>query len=174
MSHLQLRTCVVATMGRLLSASLLVLLPARVAAQVERPKSGVPYDVDKRPQPQGSDLAILLPVHVGAFTREPLPADTKPPSNEDLNVHYVAGGDSIFVGFSLPDNAADAQAAVTTTRDEAGTSKEDLKAASYRVGKDPSYFKAGKFMSWTRGRYFYYADANRPSALDRFMRAFPF
>jgi hypothetical protein len=111
---------------------------------------------------------------VGVFTRPALPANAEPPANEDLNVTYVAGADSVFVGFSLPENASDAQAAVTTTRDDAGASKEELEAASYRVGKDPSFFKLGKFMSWSRGRYFYYADANRPGALDRFMRAFPF
>jgi hypothetical protein len=151
----------------------LAVTPGRLAAQGGTPK-GVPYNVDKRPQPQGRDLSVLLPVKVGAFTRAPLPANAEPPSNEDLNVTYLAGGDSVFVGFSLPESASDAQAAVTTTRGDAGASKEELESASYRVGKDPGFFKLGKFMSWSRGRYFYYADANRPAALDRFMQAFAF
>jgi hypothetical protein len=29
-------------------------------------------------------------------------------------------------------------------------------------------------MAWTRGRYFFYAKASSPPALDSFMRQFPF
>ncbi len=154
---------------------LLLALPATVAAQARsRSSAGIPYGIDQRPQPEGSDLAVLLPVQVGPFTRAPLPADAQLRSDEDLTVHYTAGGDSVFVGFSVPESIADAHAAVTTTRDEAMASKLDLKGAQFRVGQDPSYFRTGKFIAWTRDRYFYYADANRPSALERFMRAFPY
>ena len=134
----------------------------------------VPYEVDRRPQPQGTDLAILLPAQVGPFTRAALPKGARLRSDEDLNTTYRAEGDTIFIGISRSENFADAQAAVTTTRDEAVASKLDVRGASYRVGADPSFFKTAKFMSWTRGHYFYYVDANRARALDRFMGAFPY
>jgi hypothetical protein len=159
----------------LLVAGLLLPAPAMLVAQAgSRHGAGVPFDIDQRPQPQGSDLATLLPLQVGPFTRAPLPADARLRSDEDLNTTYTAGGDSIFVGFSLPESLADAHAAVTTTRDEAIASKVDVRGTSYRVAKDPSYFKTEKFMAWTRGRYFYYVDANRLGALERFMQAFPY
>jgi hypothetical protein len=61
MNHLHLRSCVAATTGRLLLASLLVPLPAGVAAQVGTPKSGVPYDVDKRPNPKAATWRFFCP-----------------------------------------------------------------------------------------------------------------
>lgn len=39
---------------------------------------------------------------------------------------------------------------------------------------DPSYYKTAKFMSWSRGGYFFYTDSSSQAALDRFMKAFPF
>lgn len=52
--------------------------------------------------------------------------------------------------------------------------KVNMKGEQYVIGKDPSYFKVAGFMSWTRGKYFFYAKANSPAALEKFMRAFPF
>lgn len=80
----------------------------------------------------------------------------------------------MFIGFSLPETAQDAHEAIKTTRDEAISSKIDMKGGTFRTGKDPSWFKTAKFISWSRGPYFYYADANTPAALDRFMQAFPY
>lgn len=137
-------------------------------------RTNVPYEIHRRPQPQGTDLGILLPLQVGPFTRAPLPAAARLRSDEDLNTTYTAEGDTIFVGFSRAETLDDARSAVTTTRDEAIASKLDVRGAIYRVGMDPSFFKTAKFMAWTRGRYFYYVDANRASALERFMRAFPY
>jgi hypothetical protein len=37
-----------------------------------------------------------------------------------------------------------------------------------------SHSKSADFMAWTRGRYFFYAKASSPPALDSFMRQFPF
>jgi hypothetical protein len=137
-------------------------------------KRPVPYDVDKRAAPPGSDLTILLPLTVGTFKRQPFPPGAKPPAHEDINTTYTSGKDSVFVGFSIPDSAEDAHAAVETTRTEAVASKISLKGELYSVGTEPSYFKLPKFMSWSRGKYFFYADASSPEALDRFMRAFPY
>jgi hypothetical protein len=137
-------------------------------------KFSIPFGIDKRPMPTGTDLNVLVPPSVGSFTREQLPPDAKARSDEDLNVTYKSGSDSVFFGFSIPDTPADAYEAVKVTREEAIASKVNMKGEQYVIGKDPSYFKVADFMSWTRGKYFFYAKANSPAALDKFMRAFPF
>ena len=150
------------------------LIPTAAPLLAQSSRQSVPYGIDRRPQPQGNDLAVLLPPHVGPFTRAALPEGARLRSDEDLNTTYTAEGDTVFIGLSRPETIDDARAAVTTTREEAVASKVDVRRASYRVGGDPSFFKTDKFMSWTRGSYFYYVDANRASALERFMRAFPY
>ena len=95
-------------------------------------------------------------------------------ATEDLNVEYAAGSDSVFVGASLPESEADAYDAVKTTRDEAVAGGERVAGAEFRVGKNPGYFRTAKFIAWTRGRYFFYADASSAAALARFMEAFPY
>jgi hypothetical protein len=150
------------------------LWPAGAAHQKGKPKGPVPFGVDKRPAPSGTDLAVLVPTSVGAFRRDALPAGSGPRADEDLNVTYRSGAESVFFGFSIPESAADAHEAVKVTRDEAVASKVSLKGEQYSVGTDPSYFRAGSFMSWSRGRYFFYAKASSPRALEDFMRAFPY
>ena len=137
-------------------------------------KKTPPFRVDLRPQPAGTNLEILLPKNVEKFIRKDLPADAKPRSNEDLNVEYVSGNDSIFFGFSIPNTEKDAFEAIKVTRQEAIDSHLNLKGEKYLIGKNPSYFKIDDFMSWTRGRYFFYAKASSPQALRRFMSVFPF
>ena len=134
----------------------------------------VPFGLDRRPMPKGDDLNTLLPLTVGTFKREPLPPNTKARSDEDLNVSYRAGADAIDVGFSIPETLEDAHEAIKVTRDEAVASKVPLKGSKFSVGTEPSFFYAADFISWSRGRYFYYAKANSSAALTRFMEAFPF
>lgn len=150
------------------------LWPAGAAPQKGKPKGPVPFGVDKRPAPSGADLEVLVPASVGAFRREALPAGAKPPSDEDLNVTYKSGAESVFFGFSIPETLADAHEAIKVTRDEAIASKVSLKGEQYSVGTDPSYFRAGSFMSWSRGKYFFYAKASSPRALASFMRSYPY
>jgi len=137
-------------------------------------KKTAPFGIDQRPQPTGTDLNVLLPKRVGAFTREDLPAGAKPLSDEDLNVEYTSGNDQIFFGFSIPETEKDAFEAIKVTRREAIDSRLSLKNEQYQIGKNPGYFRIADFMSWTRGRYFFYAKASSPEALERFMRSFPF
>jgi hypothetical protein len=133
-----------------------------------------PFGIDKRPQPTGRNLEILLPKTVGPFTREDLPVDAEPRSDLDLNVEYKAGGETIFFGFSIPETEKDAFEAIKVTRQEAIDSKLSLKNEQYLIGKNPSYFKIADFMSWTRGKYFFYAKASSPQALQKFMTDFPY
>src|SRR5215207_5593496 len=150
------------------------LWPAGAAPQKGKPKGPVPFGVDKRPAPSGTDLEVLVPASVGAFRRDALPAGARPRSDEDLNVTYRHGAETVFFGFSIPETAADAYEAVRVTREEAVASRVNLKGEQYSVGTDPSYFRAGSFMSWSRGKYFFYAKASSPRALEGFMRAFPY
>lgn len=126
----------------------IVLILAFVPASGQNKMLPIPFGIDKRP--------------------------AKARSDEDLNVTYKSGSDSVFFGFSIPDTPADAYEAVKVTREEAIASKVNIKGEQYVIGKDPSYFKVADFMSWTRGRYFFYAKASSPAALEKFMRAFPF
>jgi hypothetical protein len=152
----------------------LVLAPPTTGAQRGKQTRTTPFGIDKRPMPSGTDLNTLVPVTVGAFRRDSLPPGAKPPSDEDLNVTYKSGADSVFFGFSIPEAVADAHEAIKVTREEAIASKVDIKGEQYAVGTDPSYFRAGSFMSWSRGRYFFYAKASSPAALESFLRAFPY
>ena len=137
-------------------------------------KKTVPFGIDQRPQPTGIDLNVLLPKKVGAFTREDLPPGAKPLSDEDLNVEYTSGNDQIFFGFSIPETENGAFEAIKVTRQEAIDSRLSLKNEQYQIGKNPGFFRIADFMSWARGRYFFYAKASSPEALERFMQSFPF
>ena len=133
-----------------------------------------PFGIDRRPQPAGTDLNVLLPKRVGVFEREDFPAGLKAPTDEDLNVEYRAGKDSTFFGFSIPGTEKDAREAVRVTRAEAIQTGLSLKGELYEIKKNPCFFKIAAFMSWSRGGYFFYAQANSPAALESFIKAFPY
>jgi hypothetical protein len=156
----------------ILGGSLVLMLSAAHAA--DKAAKDVPFGIDRRPMPKGEDLNTLLPLTVGMFKREPLPPNTKAKSDEDLNVTYRAGADTIDVGFSIPETPEDAHEGIKVTRDEAIASKVPLKGSKFSAGSEPSFFYAADFISWSRGRYFFYAKANSPAALTRFMEAFPY
>jgi hypothetical protein len=133
-----------------------------------------PFSINKRPMPSGSDLAILLPAVVGEFKRDALPGDARLAADEDLNIDYRSGGDTVNFGLSKPESLADAREAIKVSRDEAVASKVPMRDAKYSLTTDPAYFYVGDFVAWSRGQYFFYAKANSPAALTRFMSAFPF
>ena len=137
-------------------------------------KKTPPFSIDKRPQPTGSDLETLIPPTVGTFKRDTIAGNTNPFSGEDINVEYRSGADTIFFGFSIAETENDAYEAIKVTRKEAIDSKISIKGEQYMIGKNPSYFKISGFMSWTRGKYFFYAKANNWQALENFMKAFPY
>jgi hypothetical protein len=139
---------------------------------IARRVSSVPFELDKRVMPVGRDLEKLLPKNVGEFTRHDF--ELSRPEDEDLNVTYRSGDDLIVVGLRLPGTDDDAQDGVRATRREALIAGLDLSNGLYSVGSEPSYLRLPAFMSWSRGSYFFYADAATPDALSRFMRAFPY
>lgn len=160
-------------------AAALVFTVAVVSLAVAQSGPG-PYGIAQRPMPQGTDLEKLLPRKVGTFTRAALPAGTKTPVSEDLNIDYVSGSDKVNVGFSIPGNPTDAHEAIKISKDEAvGTLKQAgkanlLKQAEESIGTPTSYYKVGDFIAWSRGGYFFYAKATSVASLDAFMKAFPF
>lgn len=136
--------------------------------------AGAPFGIDERPKPSGTDLDALLPAKLGAFVRDALPKEAKLKSDEDLNVTYRAGKDSVDVGLSKPDSVADARDAIQVSRDEAVQSKVPMAGSRTSLKTDPAYFQAYDFIAWSRGTYFFYAKASSPEALAKFMAAFPF
>jgi hypothetical protein len=94
------------------------------------------------------------------------------PVNEELVVKYGAGRDSVAVSFNIPGLREDAQAAVRVRRDRARTRGSDRTPSV--TGHDPSYFRGDRLFAWSRGGYYFAADASSPEALDRFMQAFPY
>jgi hypothetical protein len=151
----------------------LFLISATLAA-AERSVKVAPFGIDQRPMPSGADLERLVPLKVGTFQRPPFPRGMKPPTNEDLNVDYTSGKDKVNFGFSMADRPSDAWEAIKLTREEATAGSASLKGERFSLQTEPSFFYAGDFMSWSRGRYFFYAKANSPAALERFLRAFPY
>lgn len=152
--------------------ALAVMLVCGVA--FESGAQAVPYNIDRRPQPRGTLLDTLLPQTVGTFHRAPFTPHTPVPVNEILIVRYGAGADSVFLAFRVPGRPEDAQASVTDARDRARNRKIDLKTADHAAGEDPSYFRTDRLMAWSRGGYFFSADASSQGALDKFMLAFPY
>jgi hypothetical protein len=144
------------------------------SAQKKEQAKAPPFGIDRRPEPAGNNLDVLLPKRVGAFEREDFPADLKAPTDEDLNVQYRSGEDSIFFGFSIPGTEKNAREAVRVTRAEAVKSGLSLKNERFEDKKNPGFFKIDSFMSWSRGGYFFYAQAGSPQALESFMEAFPY
>lgn len=133
-----------------------------------------PFSIHKRPVPTGEDLAVLLPAVVGAFKRDRLPERAKLAADEDLNINYRSGGDTVNVGLSKPESVDEAREAIKVSRDEAVASKIPIRDAKYSLKTDPAYFHVGDFIAWSRGQYFFYAKASSPAALARFMAAFPY
>ncbi|MGH7498698.1 MAG: hypothetical protein ACREL3_07595 [Gemmatimonadales bacterium] len=152
--------------------ALTVLLIAGVSFELAA--QAVPYNIDRRPQPRGTVLDSLLPQVVGPFRRVSFAPRTPVPVNQILVLRYGAGADSILLAFRIPGRPEDAQASVKDARDKARGRKIDLKGADYDGGQDPSYFRTDRTMAWSRGGYYFSAEASSQGALDRFMPAFPF
>jgi hypothetical protein len=141
---------------------------------VAAPATKTPFGISRRAQPTGSNLNLLLPEQVGRFSRSAFQPDTKIPKDEDLNVTYSAGNDRVHMGFRFADSAEDAQEGVRTTLAEAKAEKKPRRGEQYQIGRDPSFYVLGEFISWTRSNYFFYAKASSREALAEFMTAFPY
>ena len=154
----------------------LIALVAPTAATAATPCARiVPFGISARSQPSGNVVTDVLAAKVGRFVREPIAAGTSIPSNEDFNITYRAGEDSVFIGLSRASSAADTKAAVRTAREDVVSDKSiDRSGEVYCTESEPFFYKIPDFIAWSRGPYFLYADASSPKVLDEFMKAFPY
>jgi hypothetical protein len=136
----------------------------------------IPYDVDKRSLPSGSDFSKILPEKVGAFTRKEF---TPPQPGLDGEATYSDGKKEIFMLFSLAETEADRKEVMQTIYTEVKNNRTTEKPL-VSLKTDPAYIKyigpKMAFFAWTRGKYCFSADAvgGSKESLDAFMQAFPY
>lgn len=150
-------------------------------AKAARPAPvAIPFALDTRPVPSGRSPELLLPRQVGGFSRRPFPNGTRIEGTADLNADYTDGRDTVNVGLSVTERSEDAQAAIRTLKGEAlefarrRSKGGPMPLATESIGTDPSFYRIGEMMGWSRGGYFYYARASSEAGLNRFMEEFPF
>lgn len=160
---------------RVFAVALLALIAPTAAPAAAPCARIIPFGIAARAQPSGNVVTDVLPAKAGRFVREPVAAGTPIPSNEDFNITYRAGKDSVFIGLSRAGSAADTKAAVRTAREDVVSDKSiDRRGEVYCTESDPFFYKIPDFIAWSRGPYFLYADASSPAVLDEFMKAFPY
>src|SRR5688500_18987113 len=149
--------------------------PAEAVAAAAGCAKSIPYGISARTEPKEAEAGGILPPKVGRFTRDDIPANTTVPADEDFNVTYRSGKDSIFIGLSRPGSTGDLKEAVRTSREDAvSDSSIDRTGEIYCVTSSPFFYKIPDFIAWTHGPYFFYADASSPAALSEFMKSFPY
>jgi hypothetical protein len=164
------------------------LVPSQPKNEPIKKLSGsAPYGVESRPEPTGTDLDKLLPKQVDGYTRVSLEKSeqrgTAPTSIEvdgnGVYATYQKADREVFMEFSIASSAENAQSNwdVVVGDANAGVWPTDPKFGSFRT--EPSYLKVvndeDAFFAWTRGAYFFSADAKGGQAdLDAFMNAFPY
>ena len=159
----------------LLAPVLALAADVATAAPAEPCARTIPFGIAGRPEPSGALVAQILPPKVGRFVRDDIPVRAAIPSDEDFNVTYRAGKDSVFIGLSRPGAVADLKEAVRTSREDAASDpKIDRTGELYCVASAPYFYKIPDFIAWTRGPLFFYADATSPGVLAEFMGAFPY
>jgi hypothetical protein len=135
----------------------------------------IPFGLAARPEPSSDVASQALPRKIGRFVREDVPEGDVIPADEDLNVTYRSGKDSVFMGISLPGKPADLKEAIRTSHQDVVADKSiDRTGELYCVVSAPYFYRIPDFIAWTRGRYFFYADASSPNVLTEFMQAFPY
>jgi hypothetical protein len=140
------------------------------------PQKDVPYGVDKRPMPSGTQFDQLLPQKVGVFERTEF---KEPQPGIDGEALYKNGTEEVFLLFSLAKDAADLketmQTIFTETKNDAVSEFRDVSLKT-----DPAYIhligKKVAFFAWTRGNYCFSADSKDGNivALKNFMASFPY
>ena len=149
--------------------------PAEAVAAAVGCAKTIPYGISARSEPKAAEAGGILPPKVGRFMRDDIPANTAVPADEDFNVTYRSGKDSIFIGLSRPGSTADLKEAVRTSREDAvSDSSINRTGEIYCIASPPFFYKIPDFIAWTRGPYFFYADASSPAVLAEFMKAFPY
>lgn len=146
-----------------------------------------PFGVDQRPMPAGLNLDVLLPARVGDCARTSLrnggsnttPTTAKLDDGNSIYAEYLYGGTKIFVEFAATSSSANAQSILQTVADEnIGRGQFPTDPQKGRIGSDPSYLKLfdaqGALFAWTRGGYYFAVSAPTASAVESFMKDFPY
>jgi hypothetical protein len=145
-----------------------------------------PFGIEKRTMPAGLNLDELLPKQVGPYTRALLEKSNErgvtPTSIQvggaSVYATYRDGSKEIFVEFGIADTAQNAQTILDVAASET-TDKFPTDPRFGSIGTEPSYLRVnnqyGAFYAWTRGNYFFSANAKGGEAdLNAFMQAFPY
>jgi len=136
----------------------------------------IPYHINERSQPTGTDFSKLMPVKVGPFNRI---SYKDPAPGLDGEATYRYGNKEIFMLFSKADTKNDLQETLKTILDEIKENKT-TGTRIIEVKKDPSFihFTGPRiaFFAWTRGLYCFSADSKNADkkSLDDFMNEFPY
>jgi hypothetical protein len=145
-----------------------------------------PYEIEKRPMPNGLNLDELLPKQVGPFSRTLVEkSDKRGETATSIEVDgnsvyatYKAGDKEVFLEFAIGSKAESAQSVLELAAGEMlGKFPSDPSVGSIRT--EPSFLRVADsssgFFAWTRGNYYFSVDAKGGQAdLDEFMQAFPF
>jgi hypothetical protein len=152
-----------------------------------KPLEGVaPFGIEKRAMPAGVNLDELLPKQVGPYARVLLEKSNErgvtPTSIEvggaSVYATYRDGSKEIFVEFGIADTAHNAQSILDVAATET-TNKFPTDPQFGSLATEPSYLRvvneSGAFYAWTRGNYFFSADAKGGETdLNAFMQSFPY
>jgi hypothetical protein len=146
-----------------------------------------PYGIESRAEPTGTDLDQLLPKQVGPYSRVKLEKSEQrgtTPTSVDVDgssiyATYREGSKEVFVELGLSTDAEDAQEALKVAAGDAASGDIPSDPDYGSIGTEPSYLKVvnadGAFFAWTRGGYFFSADAKSgESDLAAFMNRFSY
>ncbi len=152
----------------------------RTTVETQPPSISVPYNLDKRPMPEGDNIDRLLPRQIGKFQR----GEPRGDIHDVMYIEYSDGRIEICLSLAICNSPEDAQSGVDTARLESADVTESVEASS--IGTEPSFHKTrfnnprmgttgkGTGITWNRGRYYFSADARTDEILNQFMENFPY
>lgn len=146
----------------------------------EPPEVDIPYGIDIRPLPVSDDIDHLLPRQIGTFQRSEPRGDVY-----DLTyAEYTDGHNQICMSIAVCESPEAARNGIDIAQLESADVTEFVETIS--AGTEPSFLKSrinnprmgamGKMtvFMWSRGRYYFDANAPTTDLLDSFMNQFPF
>lgn len=160
---------------RVVFTLILLLFAAGLSVHSTIPGStAVPYGIDKRPKPRGTDFNKLLPTTIGPYKRNSFIA---PKGGEHGSVIYQYGTAKIYMQFGRSISQEDVETNFRLIVSGA-TSNGRVKPKLLVTGKEPSYVKIideqSAFFGWTRGLYHFTVDTKQEKDMDAFMTLFPY
>jgi hypothetical protein len=160
--------------------------PKATRGEIKPLNGTAPYEIEKRSLPAGTNLDELLPKQVGSYTRTLLEKSDQrgvTPSSIEIDGNsvyatYTEGTKEIFLEFAVANSPMNAQTALDVAASEV-TDQFPTDPSFGSIGTEPSYLKvdnqSGAFFAWTRGGYYFSANAKGGAAdLDAFMQSFPY